>query len=146
MRTEFSSVPDDLWQVGRRNVLSSILGRGPIFVTAPAVGRWESAARVNVQRELSQFTPVVLLGSGRGCSVRAGHRPARVWRGSLGRSRACLDACVELGGPVCEVEPPFGDPGAAGDVLERGGRHAFGEEQFPARFEQVGAPLFGGLG
>jgi predicted metal-dependent HD superfamily phosphohydrolase len=55
VRTEFSSVPDDLWQAGRRNVLSSLLGRGSIFVTAPAIGRWESAARANVQRELSSL-------------------------------------------------------------------------------------------
>jgi predicted metal-dependent HD superfamily phosphohydrolase len=55
VRTEFSSVPDDVWQVGRRNVLSSLLGRGSIFVTTSAIGRWESAARANVQRELGRL-------------------------------------------------------------------------------------------
>jgi predicted metal-dependent HD superfamily phosphohydrolase len=55
VRAEFSSVPDDVWQVGRRNVLSSLLRRGSIFVTASAIGRWESAARANVQRELGSL-------------------------------------------------------------------------------------------
>lgn len=55
VRAEFSSVPDDAWQAGRRNVLNSLLSRGSIFVTAPAVGRWESAARANVQRELGRL-------------------------------------------------------------------------------------------
>jgi predicted metal-dependent HD superfamily phosphohydrolase len=54
VRAEFSSVPDDLWRVGRQNVLSSLLGRGSIFITTPAIGRWESAARANVRRELSR--------------------------------------------------------------------------------------------
>jgi predicted metal-dependent HD superfamily phosphohydrolase len=55
VRAEFSSVPDDVWRAGRRNVLSSLLGRGSIFVTASAIGRWESAARANVQRELGSL-------------------------------------------------------------------------------------------
>jgi predicted metal-dependent HD superfamily phosphohydrolase len=52
VRGEYSRLPDHLWRAGRRDVLNSLLGRGSIFVTAPAAGRWESAARANVQREL----------------------------------------------------------------------------------------------
>ena len=56
VRTEFASVPDDAWRVGRGNVLSSLLGRGSIFITAPAIGRWEAAARANMRRELGRLT------------------------------------------------------------------------------------------
>jgi hypothetical protein len=79
--------------------------------------------------------------------------PVRDWAGGG------ADAVGELGGELVlqrgqqvvlgaevQVEQPFGDPGAAGDVVERSGRHAFGEEKFPACFKQVGTPLFGGLG
>ena len=52
VRDEYSRVPDDLWRAGRQSVLNSLLGRPSIFVTAPAIGRWESAARANVRREL----------------------------------------------------------------------------------------------
>jgi predicted metal-dependent HD superfamily phosphohydrolase len=55
VRDEYSRVPDDLWRVGRQNVLNSLLGRGSIFVTAPAIDRWESAARANLERELSKL-------------------------------------------------------------------------------------------
>jgi len=55
VRGEYCRVHDDLWRAGRENVLNSILGRGSIFVTAPAIGRWESAARANVKRELSKL-------------------------------------------------------------------------------------------
>jgi predicted metal-dependent HD superfamily phosphohydrolase len=53
VRAEYASVPDDAWRVGRRDVLSSLLDRGSIFVTAPAIGRWEAGARANLRRELS---------------------------------------------------------------------------------------------
>jgi len=56
VRTEFSTVPDDAWRVGRGNVLSSLLGRGSIFITGPAIGRWEAAARANMRRELGRLT------------------------------------------------------------------------------------------
>jgi predicted metal-dependent HD superfamily phosphohydrolase len=36
--------------------LSSLLGRGSIFITAPAIDRWEAAARANLRRELSRLT------------------------------------------------------------------------------------------
>jgi predicted metal-dependent HD superfamily phosphohydrolase len=55
VRAEFSSVPDDLWRTGRRTVLTSLLGRTSVFVTEPAIGRWEAAARANVQCELGRL-------------------------------------------------------------------------------------------
>jgi predicted metal-dependent HD superfamily phosphohydrolase len=55
VRAEFSSVPDDLWRAGRPAVLTSLLGRSSVFVTEPAIGRWEAAARANMQSELSRL-------------------------------------------------------------------------------------------
>jgi predicted metal-dependent HD superfamily phosphohydrolase len=52
VRGEYSRVPDHLWRAGRRDVLNSLLHRESIFVTTAAAGRWESAARANVRREL----------------------------------------------------------------------------------------------
>lgn len=54
VRAEYSRVPDDAWRAGRREVLGSLLGRGSIFVTAQAAGRWEAAARANLRRELGR--------------------------------------------------------------------------------------------
>jgi predicted metal-dependent HD superfamily phosphohydrolase len=55
VREEYSSVPDDLWRTGRQAVLAALLGRSSVFVTEPAISRWEAAARANVQCELGRL-------------------------------------------------------------------------------------------
>jgi len=52
---------------------------------------------------------------------------------------------VFLGREV-QVEQALGDPGPPGDVVQRGGGDALGQEQGPAGREEVGAALFGRLG
>ena len=52
VREEYAHVADDAWRRGRRDVLTTFLGRESIFATATARSRWEDAARSNLEREL----------------------------------------------------------------------------------------------
>jgi hypothetical protein len=51
----YSQVPDRLWRAGRAEVLSRLLDRGHLYRTPGARGRWEAAARANLQRELARL-------------------------------------------------------------------------------------------
>lgn len=52
VRAEYAAVPDDAWRVGRGRVLRSLLGRDPLYRTAPARDRWEPRAKANLAAEL----------------------------------------------------------------------------------------------
>jgi hypothetical protein len=81
----------------------------------------------------------------------AGPVPGQVRRGADALGELDRELVLHGGeqlvlGAEVQVEQPLGDPGAAGDVVKRRGRDALGQEQLLACREQVGAPLFGGLG
>jgi predicted metal-dependent HD superfamily phosphohydrolase len=52
VRQEYSAVDDDAWRLGRSRVLSSLLERERLYLTAAGQDRWEAAARRNLAREL----------------------------------------------------------------------------------------------
>jgi len=56
VRREYAAIPDELWVVGRAHVLRSFADRPRIYLSTPAVKRWESAARENLSRELASLT------------------------------------------------------------------------------------------
>ena len=56
VREEFAGVPDDLWRLGRAHVLEGLLSKPRLFVTDAGHERWESAARANLDRELTALT------------------------------------------------------------------------------------------
>jgi predicted metal-dependent HD superfamily phosphohydrolase len=53
VRREYSAIPDPQWRAGRAQVLTALVGRERLYVTAPARARWEAAARANVAGELA---------------------------------------------------------------------------------------------
>lgn len=53
VRAEYAAVDEAAWRAGRARVLSDLLDRGRLFVSAPAARRWEARARANVARELA---------------------------------------------------------------------------------------------
>jgi predicted metal-dependent HD superfamily phosphohydrolase len=55
VRQEYSQVPDRLWRAGRTEVLSRLLDREHLYRTPGGRGRWEAAARANIQRELARL-------------------------------------------------------------------------------------------
>ncbi|MGW7538568.1 HD domain-containing protein [Amycolatopsis sp. NPDC054798] len=63
VRQEYARYPDDAWATGRAAVLESLLGRPALYLTESAHSRWETAARQNLQAELTRCR-----------SVRSDHR------------------------------------------------------------------------
>ena len=55
VREEFRAVTDDLWAVGRRQVLEHLLAKPRLFVTQLGFDEWEVRARDNVRRELDSL-------------------------------------------------------------------------------------------
>lgn len=55
VRQEYAQVPERLWQAGRAEVLRRLLDREHLYRTPGARGRWEAAARANLQRELARL-------------------------------------------------------------------------------------------
>jgi predicted metal-dependent HD superfamily phosphohydrolase len=53
VREEYAHVPDDLFAIGRAEVLRGLLAKPHLFHTAFARASWEAAARANVERELA---------------------------------------------------------------------------------------------
>ncbi len=53
VRAEYAHVPDDLFAAARGRILGELLAKPHLFHTAYARDAWESAARANVQDELS---------------------------------------------------------------------------------------------
>ena len=56
VRAEYGHVADADWTNGRRAVLRSFLDRPTIYRTLAGREQWESRARINISRELSQLT------------------------------------------------------------------------------------------
>lgn len=57
VREEYAAVPDDLWVIGRRNVLEQLLAKPRLFVTDAGHDQWEASARENIERELEGLRP-----------------------------------------------------------------------------------------
>jgi len=55
VRREYAHVPDADFRAGRAAILRDLLAKPHLFHTAYARGRWEAAARANVQRELAEL-------------------------------------------------------------------------------------------
>ncbi len=53
VREEYAEVPDDLFALGRAEVLRDLLAKPHLFHTAHARASWETAARANVEAELA---------------------------------------------------------------------------------------------
>ncbi|MDQ0379754.1 HD domain-containing protein [Amycolatopsis thermophila] len=56
VRAEYAAVSEDAWRAGRSAVLADLLAREPLYATAAARGRWETAAKANLARELASLT------------------------------------------------------------------------------------------
>lgn len=56
VRQEYSQVPDDLWRVGRAQVLQRFLGAPVIFPDPDFRDRYEARARDNMARELASLS------------------------------------------------------------------------------------------
>lgn len=57
VRREYAHVPDDLFTIGRSQVLRDLLAKPHLFETDHARTHWEATARANVERELSALAP-----------------------------------------------------------------------------------------
>src|SRR6478609_3681066 len=57
VREEYAEVPDDLFALGRAEVLRELLAKPHLFHTAHAQASWEAAARANVEAELATLAP-----------------------------------------------------------------------------------------
>ena len=55
VREEYAHVPDPLYRHGRAAILGPLLHRGTIYRTKHALHGWETAARINIGRELSRL-------------------------------------------------------------------------------------------
>lgn len=55
IRTEFSQVPEEIFQTKRRELLIEFLGRTRIFVSDAAHEKWEALARANIAREIDEL-------------------------------------------------------------------------------------------
>jgi predicted metal-dependent HD superfamily phosphohydrolase len=53
VRQEYSAVDDNAWRTGRSRVLSALLDRDRLYLTAAGHDRWEAPARHNLSRELA---------------------------------------------------------------------------------------------
>jgi len=58
VRHEYAHIGDEEFRVGRAAVLQRLLDKESLFHTAYATAHWESAARANMQRELTSLTAV----------------------------------------------------------------------------------------
>ncbi|MBM7518808.1 HD domain-containing protein [Nocardioides nitrophenolicus] len=56
VRTEYAHLPDDVFAMGRADVLRGLTDAPELFRTAPGRARWEAPARANVARELAELT------------------------------------------------------------------------------------------
>jgi predicted metal-dependent HD superfamily phosphohydrolase len=56
VRAEYAHVPDDLWRVGRPQVLQHFLGAPVIYPDRGLRARFEDAARANLARELAALS------------------------------------------------------------------------------------------
>jgi predicted metal-dependent HD superfamily phosphohydrolase len=55
VREEYSKYPDEMWRQGRAQVLKSLLDRKNLYQTEKARALWDTAARANLRRELSEL-------------------------------------------------------------------------------------------
>ncbi|EWM13433.1 hypothetical protein [Kutzneria sp. 744] len=55
VRQEYSAVDDASWRTGRSRVLTSLLDRDRLYLTAAGRDRWETQARLNLARELDEL-------------------------------------------------------------------------------------------
>ncbi|GGU48223.1 HD domain-containing protein [Lentzea flava] len=55
VRQEYSQYDDATWRAGRARVLKTLLDRDTLFVTEPARQLWDTAARLNLARELQSL-------------------------------------------------------------------------------------------
>jgi predicted metal-dependent HD superfamily phosphohydrolase len=55
VRSEYSGLDEPSWRRGRAAVLEVLLAREPLFFTPEGRSRWEEAARVNLQGELTDL-------------------------------------------------------------------------------------------
>lgn len=55
VRADFAHVPDDDFRAGRRAVLQDLASKPQLFHSATARELWESAARANLDREISEL-------------------------------------------------------------------------------------------
>lgn len=55
VRTEYATVPEDLFRRTRAGILEGFLARSTVYLTGAARQRWEERARDNVQREISML-------------------------------------------------------------------------------------------
>ena len=53
VRAEYAHLDADEWRVGRTSVLQHLLGRRPLYATAPGRARWEARAGANMAAELA---------------------------------------------------------------------------------------------
>ena len=53
VRAEYAHLDADAWRVGRAAVLRDLLGRRPLYATAPGRARWEARAGANMAAELA---------------------------------------------------------------------------------------------
>ncbi|WP_037358821.1 HD domain-containing protein [Amycolatopsis orientalis] len=58
VREEYARYPDGAWATGRAAVLESLLARPALYLTESARSRWETAARRNLQAELTRCREV----------------------------------------------------------------------------------------
>jgi predicted metal-dependent HD superfamily phosphohydrolase len=56
VRAEYAWVPEAVYRLGRRRVLSAFLKRKPLFQTEPFRQRFESSAHANLQRALAALS------------------------------------------------------------------------------------------
>ncbi len=56
VREEYGFVPDDAFRTGRADVLRHLLGLPRLFRTPYGTEHWESAARANLEKELTELT------------------------------------------------------------------------------------------
>ena len=56
VREEYAALDEETWRAGRSAVLSTLVGRSPLYATGPAQARWEAAAKANLTRELRTLT------------------------------------------------------------------------------------------
>lgn len=57
VRGEYDRFDDATWKLGRSHVLEQMKKRSRLFLTEPGRERWESDARVNLDRELRSLEP-----------------------------------------------------------------------------------------
>ena len=56
VREEYASVPDALFRAARSQILRDLVGADGIYLTEHGGGRWDAAARANLDRELARLS------------------------------------------------------------------------------------------